>query len=123
MHLAGDQLARRFRHGRHQLDLRQIGPRVLAVAQLHQAVIGSRVVAAARRTVEPDALAAQIEDHGAEPPQPLLDRRPSLRIGEALQESAQPVVVELPRGRTSQPNNDFSTRRFLSAQLSTADLR
>ena len=56
MDIAGQEQAAGLGRGGHQLDLGQVGAMVLAVPQLHQAVVVDGVVAVAGGGVEADPL-------------------------------------------------------------------
>ena len=59
MDVAGQEQPARLGDGGHQLELGQVGAVVLAVPELHQAVLGDGVVATAGGGVEADPLDRQ----------------------------------------------------------------
>ena len=101
MDIAGQEQATGKGGGGHELDLGQVGAMVLAVPQLHQAVVIDGVVAVAGGGVEVDPLdRRQGIDVALGAPEVGLQLRPGLRIAETAQDRGEAVVGELdgPKG-------------------------
>ena len=95
MDVAGQEQPGRLGDGGHQLELGQVGAVVLAVAELHQAVLGDGVIPTTGGGVESDPLDGQGIDVTVGVPEIGFQRLPG-RLGvEALQEQGQAVVAEL----------------------------
>ncbi len=62
MNLGGDELAGRLRRSGHEFDLGQIGPVVLAVAALHDAIRSDDVIATGGRAVQTDTVSRYLVD-------------------------------------------------------------
>src|SRR5262249_14799878 len=87
----------------HQLELRQIGPIVLAVTVLHHPILGRRVITTSRRAI--DVRADQIADAGRAdfvnldfaPPERGFKTIPAFVTAKPREQAAEPIVIELLR--------------------------
>ena len=96
MDIAGQEQPAGLGRGGHQLDLGQVGAVVLAMPQLHQAVVVDGVVAIAGGGVEVDPLhRRQGIDLALGVPEVGFQLMPDLRIAEAFQDQGEAVVAEL----------------------------
>ena len=95
MDVAGQEQPARLGDGGHQLELGQVGAVVLAVPELHQAIVGDGVISTAGGGVESDPLHRQGIDVTVGVPEIGFQGLPGRRVAEALQEQGQAVVAEL----------------------------
>ena len=96
MDIAGQEQSARLGRGGHQLDLGQVGAMVLAMPQLHQAVVVDGVVAIAGGGVEADPLdRRQGIDLALDVPEVGFQLVPDLQIAEAAQDQGEAVIAEL----------------------------
>src|SRR4051794_11288296 len=95
MDIAGQEQPARLGDGGHQLELGEVGTVVLAVPELHQAILGDGVISTAGGGVESDPLDGQGIDVAVGVPEVGLQGLPSGLGVESLQEQGQAVVAEL----------------------------
>src|SRR4051794_18211474 len=95
MDIAGQEQPARLGDGGHQLELGEVGAVVLAVPELHQAIVGEGVISTTGGGVESDSLDGQGIDVAVGVPEIGLQGLPSGLVVEALQEQGQAVVAEL----------------------------
>ena len=95
MDVGGQEQSGGFGGGHHQLELREVGSVVLAVAELHQAIVRGVVVSIAGGGVEPDALDGKSIDVAVSAPESGLELLPGWEIAEPLQDQGQAIVAKL----------------------------
>lgn len=104
IHLARDPLPRRFRQGRHQLQLRQVRPMILAMPVLHHARISDLMIAIGRGAIQPHRGDFQRVHLGAGRPHCLFQRRPFGVHTKTVQQVPQAIITEVyaPQGLSQQ---------------------
>jgi hypothetical protein len=95
MDVAGEVQPGGLGHRGHELELGEVGAVVLAVPELHQAVVGGGVIATAGGGVESDALDREGIDVAVGVPEVGFQWLPRVRVGESLQDQGQAIVGEL----------------------------
>jgi hypothetical protein len=96
-HSTRQEVARRLGRRGHQLDLGQVGPMILAVAQLHHPLLRRRVVPVGCRTIQTHPAQFQvIHCHGLGP-KLLFQRFPVRGPAQPPQDNAQAIIIELDR--------------------------
>ena len=98
MDIAGQEQPTRLGGGSHQLDLGQVGPVILTVAQLHQALVVDGVVAIGGGGVEADPLhRRQVIDLALGAEEGGLQLVPGRLVAEAFEDQGQAVIAEIDR--------------------------
>ncbi len=95
MDIAGQEQPGGLGDGGHELELGQVGAVVLAVAELHQSVVGDGVIATTGGGIESDPVDGQGIDVTVGLPEVGFQSLPDFGVGQSLEDQGQAVVGEL----------------------------